>query len=50
MRKILLRCYSLWKNDCAYDPHDHPAHYLEKEVTPTSWGVEATQDEPIDSP
>ena len=36
MRKLLLRCYSLWKNDCAYDPHYHPAHCLEKEVAPTS--------------
>ncbi len=36
MRKLLLLCYSLWKNDCAYDPHYHPAHCLEKEVAPTS--------------
>ena len=36
MRKLLVRCYSLWKNDCAYDPHYHPAHCLEKEVAPTS--------------
>ena len=36
MRKLLVICYSLWKNDCAYDPHDHPAHCLEKEVAPTS--------------
>ena len=36
MRKLLLRCYSLWKNDCACDPHYHPAHCLEKEVAPTS--------------
>ena len=36
MRKLLLHCYSLWKNDCAYDPHYPPAHCLEKEVAPTS--------------
>lgn len=36
MRKLLLRCYSRWKNDCTYDPHDHPAHCLEKEIAPTS--------------
>ncbi len=36
MRKLLLLCYSLWKNDCSYDPHYHPAHCLEKEVAPTS--------------
>ena len=36
MRKLLLPCYSLWKNDCAYDPHYHPAHCLQKEVASTS--------------
>ena len=36
MRKLLLLCYSLWKNDCTYDPHYHPARCLEKEVAPTS--------------
>ena len=36
MRKLLVRCYSLWKNDCAYDPHYHPAHLAEKEVAPTT--------------
>ena len=36
MHKLLLLCYSLWKNDCAYDPHYHPAHCLEKEVATTS--------------
>ncbi|WP_416139092.1 transposase [Hymenobacter psoromatis] len=36
MRKLLLLRYSHWKNDCAYDPHYHPAHCLEKEVAPTS--------------
>ncbi|WP_426061508.1 IS110 family transposase [Hymenobacter sp. B1770] len=36
MRKLLLLCYSLWKNDCAYDPQYHPARCLEKEVAPTS--------------
>jgi transposase len=32
MRKLLLLCYAIWKNDCAYDPHYHPAHLAEKEV------------------
>jgi len=36
MRKLLVRCYALWKNDCAYDPHCHPAHLAEKEVAPTT--------------
>ncbi|NVO86842.1 IS110 family RNA-guided transposase [Hymenobacter terrestris] len=36
MRKLLLLCYSLWKNDCAYDPHYHPARCPEKEVAPAS--------------
>ena len=36
MRKLLLLCYSLWKNDCPYDPHFHPAHLAEKEVAPTT--------------
>ena len=36
MRKLLVRCYSLWKNDCPYDPHYHPAHVAEKEVAPTT--------------
>ena len=36
MRKLLLLCYSLWKNDCTYDPHYHPAHLTEKEVAPTT--------------
>jgi len=36
MRKLLLLGYSLWKNDCVYDPHFHPARCLEKEVAPTS--------------
>lgn len=36
MRKLLVLCYSLWKNDCAYDPHYHPAHLAEKEVAPTT--------------
>ena len=34
MRKLLLLCYSLWKNDQAYDPHYHPAHQSQKEVAP----------------
>ena len=36
MRKLLVLCYSLWKKDCAYDPHYHPAHLAEKEVAPTT--------------
>ena len=36
MRKLLVRCYSLWKNDCVYDPHYHPAHVAEKKVAPAS--------------
>ncbi len=36
MRKLLVLCYSLWKNDCVYDPHYHPAHLAEKEVAPTT--------------
>ncbi len=36
MRKLLVLCYSLWKNDCAYNPHYHPAHLVEKEVAPTT--------------
>ncbi len=33
MRKLLLLCYSLWKNDLPYDPHYHPAHQPQKEIT-----------------
>ena len=36
MRKLLVICYSLWKNDCAYDPHYHAAHVAEKEIAPTT--------------
>ncbi|QKG53008.1 transposase [Hymenobacter sp. BRD67] len=36
MRKLLVLRYSLWKNDCAYDLHYHPAHLAEKEVAPTA--------------
>lgn len=36
MRKLRLLCYSLWKNDCIYDPHHHPTRCLEKEIAPTS--------------
>ena len=36
MRKLLALCYSLWKNDCVYDPHYHPAQLAEKEVAPTT--------------
>ncbi|QKG59139.1 IS110 family transposase (plasmid) [Hymenobacter sp. BRD128] len=34
MRKLLLLCYSLWKNDQPYDPYYHPAHQPPKEVAP----------------
>jgi len=36
MRKLLVLCYSLWKNDHAYDPNYHPAHLTEKEIAPTT--------------
>ncbi|MDQ2769483.1 MAG: IS110 family transposase [Bacteroidota bacterium] len=36
MRKLLLLCYSLWKNDRPYNPQYHPAHCLEKEVAPAT--------------
>jgi transposase len=36
MRKLLVLCYSLWKNDCVYNPQYHPAHLVEKEVAPTT--------------
>ena len=29
MRKLLLRCFSLWKNDRPYDPRYHLAHLAE---------------------
>ena len=36
MRKLLLLCFSLWKNDRPYDPHYHPAQVAEKEVAPAA--------------
>ena len=36
MRKLLLLCYSLWKQDQPYDPHYHPAHQLRKEIAPVA--------------
>ena len=36
MRKLLLLCYSLWKNDQPYDPCYHSAHQPYQEVTPTT--------------
>ena len=36
MRKLLVLCYSLWKNDCPYNPHYHPAHLAIQEVAPTT--------------
>jgi len=36
MRKLLLLCYSLWRNDCAYGPHYHPGRLAEKKVAPTT--------------
>ena len=35
-RKLLLLCYSLWKNDHPYDPHYHPARAIQKEVAPVT--------------
>lgn len=32
MRKLLVRCYSLWKNDRAYDPSYQPAHLAQQEI------------------
>ena len=36
MRKLLLLCYSLWKNDRPYDPHFHSARVAEKEIAPAA--------------
>ena len=36
MRKLLLLCYSLWKQDHPYDPHYHPAHQVRKEIAPVA--------------
>jgi transposase len=36
MRKLILLCYSLWKQDQPYDPHYHPAHQLRKEIAPAA--------------
>jgi hypothetical protein len=36
MRKLLLLCYSLWKNDQPYDPHFHPAGVAQKEIAPAT--------------
>ena len=36
MRKLLLLCFSLWKNDQPYDPHYNPAQVAEKEVAPAA--------------
>ena len=36
MHKLLLVCFSLWKNDRPYDPHYHPARVAEKEVAPAA--------------
>ena len=36
MRKLLLLCYALCKNDGPYDPHFHPARVAEKEVAPAT--------------
>ena len=46
MRKLLLLCYSLWKNDVSYDPRYHPAHPVEKKIAPATKRAGATQDEP----
>lgn len=49
MRKLLLLCYALWKNDCPYNPQYHPAQRAKKEVAPAVHGAEATQDEPLEA-
>ncbi|SMB92440.1 transposase IS116/IS110/IS902 family protein [Hymenobacter roseosalivarius DSM 11622] len=36
MRKLLVLCYSLWKNDHAYDPHYQPAHQVGQEIAPAT--------------
>ncbi len=36
MRKLLVLCYSLWKNDRAYDPNYPPAHQVSQEIAPAS--------------
>ena len=36
MRKLLLLCFSLWKNDRTYDPQYPLAHLAEKEVAPAT--------------
>ncbi|MGY2132023.1 IS110 family RNA-guided transposase [Hymenobacter sp. HD11105] len=50
MRKLLVLCYSLWKNDQMYDPAYHPATAKAQEVAPTPVGAEATQDAPTGAP
>ena len=50
MRKLLVLCYSLWKNDQTYDPAYHPATTPAQEVAPTLVGAEATQDAPTGAP
>lgn len=36
MRKLLLLCYSLWKQDQPYDPQYHPAHQLRQAIAPVA--------------
>ena len=36
MRKLLVRCYSLWKNDRAYDPSYQPAHPAQQKIASAS--------------
>ena len=36
MRKLLVRCYSLWKNDRAYDPSYQPGHLAQQEIASAS--------------
>jgi transposase len=36
MRKLLVLCYSLWKNDCMYQPNYQPAYQIKQEIAPAS--------------
>lgn len=36
MRKLLVLCYSLWKNDRVYDPCYQLAHQVSQEIAPTT--------------
>lgn len=36
MRKLLVRCYSRWKNDRVYDPCYQPTHRAQQEIAPAT--------------